>query len=829
MASSRLRASGVEAGVALPALALAGGVVTGTFSSLAAGWPLWCLFPCCVAAGISWRFARPILTLIPLAAGFFAAGAALSADARHRAVHAPLRTLLHERFGGFAIETPGPAADHDPVGVYVLLTEDAAPRDGFVSLRGLVTAVEIDGGVHAVSGGASFSTGGALAGARVPEWRAGRTIRAWATFGRPARYLNRGVPDFERGLALDGTTLFGSVKSGLLVDVVSRGSLLEEAAADARAHVRQVVARRVAPHDLVSAGIVTAVLIGDRTGLPDDVRERLQKAGTYHVIAISGGNIAILAAVALAALALLGVRGRAAAVLAIVVLLAYAQVVTAGPSVWRATLMAVLYFTARALDHETRSWHVTAIAAGLMLTVEPLDVRDPGFILTFGATVALIEGARRGSAFGRRHRAVAWLLASMAASLATEAALLPVSAQVFSRVTSAGVVLNLLAVPLMVVVQCAGMVAVFLDRFDAVASAAGMVAYGAASALVGSARLVDVVPWLAVRVPPPGAVLLLVYYGSLVLVLSTRRGAVRAAGAMMLAAAILMIASGVRRPGPLDGQTERSVLRVTMFDVGQAEAMLLQLPDGRTLLVDAGGAPFGRGGFDIGARVLAPALWARGVRRLEAMLVTHGHPDHMGGARTLVEVFSPRELWEGVRVPEDPPTQELRDTAARVGSAVVSRRRGERVMSDAVGIRVLHPPEPDWERQRVRNDDSVVLEVLHGDVAFLLTGDVASEVERSLLPHLARARIRVLKVAHHGSRSSTSRELIDQWRPDVALISSGRGNTFGHPAPEVLRRLESAGATVLRTDLHGQIAVETDGRSLRVRTHTGVATEIEGR
>ena len=118
----------------------------------------------------------------------------------------------------------------------------------------------------------------------------------------------------------------------------------------------------------------------------------------------------------------------------------------------------------------------------------------------------------------------------------------------------------------------------------------------------------------------------------------------------------------------------------------------------------------------------------------------------------------------------------------------------------------------------MRNDDSVVLEVVYGDVAILLTGDISADIEREIAPRLTPARIRILKVAHHGSRTSSSSALLETWRPQIALISCGRGNRFGHPTPEVLQRLEAIGATVLRTDLDGQITIETDGRSLRTAT-----------
>jgi competence protein ComEC len=161
------------------------------------------------------------------------------------------------------------------------------------------------------------------------------------------------------------------------------------------------------------------------------------------------------------------------------------------------------------------------------------------------------------------------------------------------------------------------------------------------------------------------------------------------------------------------------------------------------------------------------------------------------------------------------------DAAARVETAVEFKRRGEADADDDLHIRVLHPPPPDWERRRVRNDDSVVLEIVYRDVAVLLTGDVSEQIEREVLPQLTHAKTRILKVGHHGSRTSTSTELLSAWRPQFALISAGRGNTFGHPTQDVLRRLEAIHAVVFRTDRDGQITVETDGHQIDFETFVG--------
>ena len=193
----------------------------------------------------------------------------------------------------------------------------------------------------------------------------------------------------------------------------------------------------------------------------------------------------------------------------------------------------------------------------------------------------------------------------------------------------------------------------------------------------------------------------------------------------------------------------------------------------------------------------------------------------MGGAGAVIDAMPVRELWLGVRMPGHQPSEQLLAQVAANGTRVIDRRAGESFAAAGVRIRVLHPPAPDWERRRVRNDDSVVLEVVYGDVAVLLMGDAGAEIERAIVPRLTPARVRVLKVGHHGSRTSTSAALIAAWRPDVAVISCGRGNSFGHPAPAVLARLLAAGASVFRTDADGQITMRSDGRQVWVETFRG--------
>jgi competence protein ComEC len=258
---------------------------------------------------------------------------------------------------------------------------------------------------------------------------------------------------------------------------------------------------------------------------------------------------------------------------------------------------------------------------------------------------------------------------------------------------------------------------------------------------------------------------------------------------------------------------------MTMIDVGQGDALMVQFPNGRSVLIDAGGSG---SSFDIGDRVVAPALWALGVRRLDRLAVTHPDLDHIGGAASVAAIFAPLEIWEGVPVPRDLNRTALHDLAAARRLPWRQARRDDRLELGAVTVDVLNPRTPDWERQRVRNDDSLVLRVRYGLVELLLTGDISAAIERELLADSGGGPpLRLLKVAHHGSRTSSSRTFLERYAPVAALISAGRGNTFGHPAPDVLAELGRVRARVFRTDRDGAVTVETDGRELRVRTWSG--------
>jgi competence protein ComEC len=715
-----------------------------------------------------------------------------------------------------------------PVAIVGILREDAAKAQSGVALT--VDVVQADG--VAVDGGARLTVAGALAGDAAAAWRAGRTIAAIATLREPLDYRDPGVPSDRDRLARQGIALIGSSKSAALVTLVARGSRVSEAAAALRASVRTATASAVGRWSLRSAGVVTAILIGDRTGLDAEDERRLQEAGTYHVIAISGGNIALLTALLVVLGRLLRLPPRATAAASVAILAFYGYAAGLAPSVLRATIAGMIYLAARALDHRGPPLNALAVAAALSAAASPLTILDAGFVLSFGATAAIVIAASHVVPAAARTRetsrlrafrraALTAMLALGAATLCAEIALVPIGARLFGRVSFAGLLLNFIAIPLMSLIQVAGLAAVAATPLSsALAAGCGWVAHVSTVGLLGSAALVDVAPWLVVDLPPPAIWVIALWYAGWAGVFLSRRPRSRrvAITAIGAAALVLLIGPGAARSTivapPPEGWT-----RVVVLDVGQGDATLIQPAGAAPLLVDAGGVP--GSAFDVGRRVTLPAAWAFGVASLSALVLTHGDPDHIGGAPAILRALSPAAVWDGIPVPRHEPLRRLRDAAQRTGVPWIEKRAGDTASIGAAAIAVLNPPPPDWERQKVRNDDSIVLEVRVGDVAFVLPGDITAASERDVIARFVPAPIVIVKAPHHGSAGSSSLPFVDTLHPAAVIFSAGRRNPFGHPAPVIVDRYRRAGARIFSTADDGAVVIDTDGHTVRAWTWAG--------
>jgi competence protein ComEC len=465
----------------------------------------------------------------------------------------------------------------------------------------------------------------------------------------------------------------------------------------------------------------------------------------------------------------------------------------------RAAWMGAVLVAGRCLDLDADLANLLGLAALLVVVERPSAVGDVAFQLSFAATLGIVlltpVLVRRAPVLPLR------LELALAASLAAQLALAPLLLAHFQRLAPAALLLNLAAVPLSSAVLLAGTVVASCPPAWATAQRfAGDMAWLAAHALLRSADPVRLVPALDVRLPPPPVWAVTLFVCGLI---GLAAGRWTRAAVALTAVGSLALVLGRRPPAP-DG-----ALHLAVLDVGQGDCLVIRTPAGHIWLVDAGGSSDGR--FDVGEAVVAPYLWRLGVRSIAGIVVTHAHPDHAGGVPFVLRTFDVGEVWEGPRPRRDGGYERL-DAALR--AAAVGRRavrRGVHADWDGVDVDVLGPAggPPPW---RTRNDDSVVLSLRLGAVRMLLTGDIESRAEEGL----AAGPVAVLKVPHHGSRSSSTAPFLARTAPAVAVISVGRRSRFGHPHPEVVQRYLGRGCRLFRTDRDGTVTLSTDGRSLAI-------------
>lgn len=588
-----------------------------------------------------------------------------------------------------------------------------------------------------------------------------------------------------------------------IVVLARRVSLAERIRRGARARVDRLFGAQ--------APLAASLLLAQRDALDPEVRDRFARAGLSHLLAISGLHVGLVCGMLLLMGSLSRMGKRGSAVLAAVGTVGYVLLLGAPHSASRAALQLVFLLAATMIQRPTRPEAMVAAAALILLAADPGALLSPGFQLSFAGVVGLLVLrpplvavlAGRGAG-GRLARARRWLGDAVATSLAATLSTAPIVAWHFGHVAPIGIVANLVAIPLLSLALPALALALLVG-----AGASGIGTFLAGPGAVALAAL-DRVAATAAAVP--GATIPV--HGSTGLVLtvaltagylaSRRLGGVRPlirGAAWSAVAAMVLIAAPVRPVGDR--------IEVHVLDVGQGDAIAVRSPAGRWLVVDAGMA--GRD-FDAGARRVVPYLLRRGGRRIEGLVLTHPHADHTGGGAAVIRQLRPR--WVGDPGSPAPSAQYLGLLRVAHGARLswVGLRQGSGLALDGVMVDFLHP-EIVGATEGDANDLSVVVRVRYGDFAALLTGDATALVEERLVRYYGGdLRADVLKVGHHGSRTSSTTAFLEAAGARIALISAGHGNRYGHPHRDVLDRLEAHGIKVLRTDRHGSIVVRADGR-----------------
>jgi competence protein ComEC len=633
---------------------------------------------------------------------------------------------------------------------------------------------------------------------------------------------------------------------------------------------------RLTPED---AGMLNAMLFGDRSRLTRTLRAGFERTGSFHLFVVSGMHVALLAGMLFWLARRLRLRNWIATLVTLALVSGYALITGFGVPVQRALLMTAVFLIARLLSRERNTLNALGAAALVVLIGAPHALFEASFQMTFLAIVAIAgiaiplgersflpyaHAARNlrlmwvdtslpprlaqfrvmvrlgceavAEAFGPRVRALpAWLIRTALFSaelvligLVAEAVMVLPMALYFHRATVFALPANMVSIPLVAVLAVLGLatfLASFLSPFLAALPGAALAML--LHSITGIIHRISSVQAADLRVPGPTIAHALAASSCFAFCCWAVR---RTRAAAWIAVFMLPVATAiVLWPAPPQVRSNR--LEVTAIDVGQGDSLFVVAPDGRTMLVDAGG-PTGaaanaenvsqlgpENGFDTGEEVVSPYLWSRQLRRLDVVALTHAHSDHMGGMPAVLRNFRPRELWVAVD-PDSAPYRALLAEAVSLGIRVRHLRAGDRMNWGGVDISVL-APEPAYANPGPPvNDDSMVMRMQFGRGSALLEGDAEAPSESAMAAAalsgsgLAVGPDTLLKVGHHGSRTSTTPEFLSLVNPQDAVISVGRNNTFGHPRREVIARLAAEHARIFRTDQTGltTFLLSDDGR-----------------
>ncbi len=721
---------------------------------------------------------------------------------------------------------------HDVIGNITSPLDRDPERTGFV-----VNVHDIDG--TRVSGKVRVSVR-----EKISSVGYGDIIRVTGKLFEPGGYNNPGGFDYPAYLAQSGIYYIVNVKNADMIVILERGSGIFRKIQDWRERIRQsFLASTTGP----GSAIIQAMVLGEEGGLTDELRDRFMAAGVTHIISISGSHLGMVAVLCFGLirglllmmperfyhrLTLYTDPKNIAAWLTLPLVVFYTLLAGAQVATVRSLVMISAGLFAILLNREHALMHSLALAALFILIASPQAIFDISFQLSFisvlviGYVVSLWNELqfRAETRFKKmRNSALLLIIISLSTGLATG----PLVAFYFNQISFAGIVSNLIIVPF------AGMVIVPLGLFSGILSLfthhlllAGLNQI-AADVFISAVSFFSRLPFAEFHPPAPAVVWLMFYAVFFIsLFMHTRARLLsrfkpfESSSRVSKIPLIGMAFAGVCLLLPLAlcfMPEQRTV--VSFPDVGQGDCALIQLPGGKTVLIDGGGTRDNR--FDIGRRVLAPWLWNKGIRKLDLIVLSHPHPDHMNGLVAILKKFEVAMVWESGMDADLPGHDEfsamIRDR--KIPHRVVSADDPPMILGEAT-ISVLHPRRGfdahDRQAYAAENNRSLVVRVRSEGRDLLFTGDIGIEAERNIMRTMPGLKVDLIKVPHHGSRSSSNDAFVSQMRPGVAVVTVGRGNQYHHPSDEVVARYEKIGARICRTDMDGAVTIRVKKAQLAV-------------
>ena len=684
----------------------------------------------------------------------------------------------------------------------------------------------------------------------------GDYVRFRTRLKSPHNFNNPGGFDYVKHLRYRGIMVRGFINdpSRIVILRENQGNPIKTYIETFRGRLKKLIRDNSVSPD---GEIIQAMILGNQKEIPQDVMEKFNKTGTTHIIAISGFNIGIIAALSIIVARLLMKSWTylllrfnihvVTTVFAIIPVVVFTFIAGTGMSVVRAAIMAVIFMIAIIIGKERDLYNTLALAAFIILAISPHSLFDISFQLSFVAVWSILfitprlmewlpkispDVESRYSIFNRKtlRNILIFISVSVSATLGT----LPLIVFYFNRISSIVLLSNVLVVPVLGIIAipvCTAIIAAAL-----ISSALAVFFLHISSFLVWiSVAMVDFlasVPGSSFFVSTPTLPELALYYGLLIIgvklldlkIAENKKEDIKKYTPRQLfiyetafIVLILLLFADVIYLNTRDMFAK--TMKVTAIDVGQGSSTLVQLPAGRKMLIDGGGFP--EGSFDVGKYVVGPFLWHERISKIDIVVLTHPHPDHLNGLLYILSNFEVGEVWtNGDNSDDDNYRDFLRIIdEKKIGHRSVSEAT-QTLITNNVMIDILNPAKlvesrADFSRHfEDENNRSVVMRITYGDISFLFPGDISEAAESRLIHSHREMRSQVLFIPHHGGFTSSSEAFIRRIFPEIAVVSCGFDNIYKFPHPEVLKRYSIVGTKIFRTDKNGAVNIVTDGSNV---------------
>lgn len=663
------------------------------------------------------------------------------------------------------------------------------------------------------------------------ELKAGMQILVKGTLKEVEGPTNPGGFDSRQYYACQHIYYF--MKNAVLLDKTSSYSGWRQTMLLAKEKCRQIL-ERAAGED---APVFEAVVLGDKSGLDPEIRMRYQLAGIVHILAISGLHISILGMGLYSLLKRAGAGIWPAGIFSLSVMLLYGVMTGGSVSTMRAVTMFLIATGAKITGRIYDLLSAVSVAAMMILAESPACLLDSGFLLSFGCVLGAGAASERICALAGAEGKV---LKAFWSSVALQLVTLPVMLKFFGEVSLAGLLLNLAVLPSAGIVLAGGVAGMLTGAISI--SAARVVIFPARVLLFLYEKLCELAGstrWCTWIGGEPEIWQIVVYYVILITVLfigqyikelnqkkkalekkSRQREGLRNIRCILRITAAVLMTLGILILGSQSFRYPFTTkkLKITCLDVGQGDGILVRTPDNRNYLIDGGSS----NRSELGRYCILPALKSMGISCLDGIFISHTDKDHISGVQELLEYMEKNltVIRAGYLILpdwEDPPQAwtDLAETAAKAGVKTVTGAAGDIIRSGEAAFSILWP-ESKAKGSDV-NEEAMVMELTYGDFRMLFTGDIGADTEKKLLSAGRLNDIDCLKVGHHGSGYSSSEAFLKELKPELSIISCSSTNTYGHPSPETIQRLEDCGSRIEYTMKNGAITLETNGKNLRIR------------